>query len=72
MNQLHQLLKEQARAYICGKLDHSWKFILPVEKRDERRQVHVRCSACELEAWMELPEEGYRRFLKDMKDGKIN
>lgn len=68
---LHQLLKEQARAYICGKVGHSWKFKLPIEKKDESREVLSICSSCEEEKWIQLPEKGYQRFLKDLSVGKI-
>ena len=68
---LHQLLKEQARAYICGKLDHSWKFALPVQKKDEIREVLCICSSCEKERWIQLPPKGYQKFLKDLEAGKI-
>ncbi len=71
LDHLHQLLKEQARAYICGKLDHSWKFALPVQKRDESQEVLAICSTCEDERWVRLPPEGYQEFLKDLAAGKI-
>lgn len=71
MTTAQQLLLEQARAYICPRLGHSWKFVLPVEKRDESREVFARCATCGESQWIQLPEDGYTKFLKDLEDGKI-
>ena len=71
MGGLQKLLDEQARAYICGKLGHSRRFILPVQKRDESREIFSICKECNEEAWIELPQKGYEKFLKDLADGKI-
>ena len=72
MNDSQQrLLNGQARAYICGELGHSRGFILPVQKRDESREVLAMCRTCREEAWIQLPPEGYEQFLKDLADGKI-
>lgn len=68
---LRQLLNEQARAYICGRLGHSWRCVLPIQKRDETREVFCMCVTCCRESWIQLPPEGYERFLKDFADGKM-
>lgn len=66
-----ELLREQARAYICGERGHSWKFVLPVQKRDETHEVLAGCSVCSEVSWIQLPPEGYQEFLKDLAAGKI-
>lgn len=66
-----ELLNEQSRAYICGYLGHSQGIVLPVQKRDESREVRVKCRICKEETWLELPEDGFARFLQDLADGKI-
>lgn len=71
MSQSRQLLKEQARAYICGKLGHCLRFVLPVKKRDESREVYAACVICEEYGWVQLPEDGYQKFLVDLTNGKI-
>lgn len=50
---------------------HSQGIVLPVQKRDESREVRVKCRICKEETWLELPEDGFARFLQDLADGKI-
>lgn len=71
MDGSQQLLNEQARACICGKLGHSRRFVLPVQKRDGTRQVLTMCKTCGEETWIQLPSDGYERFLEDLTNGKI-
>jgi len=71
MDSLPDLLNEQARAYICGKLGCSRHFVLPLQIRQETRQVLTECATCQEKSWIELPPEGFRRFLQDAADGKI-
>ena len=71
MGDLRELLNEQAAMNICSKLDHSWKALLPIQKKDEKREVLCICTSCHRESWVVFPEKGYARFLKDLNDGKI-
>ncbi len=71
MDNIQQLMDQQAHAYICSELGHSRGFVLPVQKQDETRKVLTMCRICHGEAWIQLPPEGYERFLKDLADGKI-
>lgn len=67
----HSLVKEQAREFICGKLGHAWKIALPVQIRDETKEVLVGCPTCEEKKWHKLPDGGYEQLKKDIADGKI-
>lgn len=69
--ELQELLREQARECICGKLGHSWKFVLPLQARDATREVLCGCSTCQEQEWQQLPEKGYQQLLKDNAKGKI-
>ena len=66
-----QLVREQSRAHICGRFGCSLRFVLPVQKRDETREVFATCLICGEKVWKKLPPEGYERFLKDFSGGKI-
>lgn len=68
---LEQLLREQARAYICGELGHDRRFVVPVQKRDAQQAVLTICVTCREEAWVHLPSSGWSEFLKDLAGGKI-
>lgn len=68
---LQQLLREQARAYICGELGHARRFALPIQKRDERREVLTICATCREEAWVQLPQNGWAQFSNDLAEGRI-
>ncbi len=67
-----ELLRQQAREFICGKLDHDWRSKLPIQTRDETRQVLCVCAMCEEESWEKFPEEAYRRILADVASGEIH
>ncbi len=66
-----ELLREQARAYICGKLDHAFAFVLPLQTQDETREAFCECVTCHEQMWIQFPPDGYERLLKDAADGKI-
>ena len=67
---MEDLLKSQ-RGLICAQTGHSKNIALPVQKNDAERKVLCRCRTCERDFWVELPEEGYNRFLADFAAGKI-
>lgn len=68
---LQSFLDEQAGVCICSRLGHSWRIILPVQKHDESREVYVLCATCKTKGWLQFPEDGYQKFLKDLAAGKI-
>ena len=68
---IHQLLKEQAREFICGKLGHTWKFVLPLQTRPETREVLCGCPTCEEKEWKQVPEQAYQQIMKDYAEGKL-
>ena len=70
-NATRELLREQARAYICGEVGHSLGFVLPLQIRHETREVLCKCRTCEETTWFLLPEDGFKRFLQDAEAGKI-
>lgn len=71
INTLRGFLDAQAEGLICGRHEHSFKIALPVQKRNDTREVFTKCATCGRETWMKLPEQGYARFLRDLEDGKI-
>ena len=68
---MQELLRQQARAYICGKVGHSKKFVLPLQTRDATREVLCGCPTCKETWWLQFPEEGYKRLLEDNAHGKL-
>ncbi len=68
---LRELLNQQAEAYICGKLGHSWNALWPIRTRDETTEVLCICATCRRESWVEFPPESYQRFMKDLYDGNL-
>ena len=72
MNELQQqFLHGQARAWICGELGHTWRFVLPLQTRDGTREAFCECATCHEQSWIQFPPDGYGRLLKDAADGKI-
>lgn len=71
INTLDGFMDAQAGGIICGRHGHSNKIVLPVQKRDETREVLCRCSVCRKDTWVTFSREGYRRFLEDLAAGKI-
>ena len=67
---MEELLKSQ-RGLICARTGHTKHIALPVQKDDAQRKVLCRCTTCERDFWVELPEEGYNRFLADFAAGRI-
>ena len=60
------------RSLICAQLQHNWHCILPLQKRDETKEIFCMCGTCHLERWKTFPAEGYQRFLNDLASGKIH
>lgn len=67
----HELLLEQPSAYIGGKVSHDLKIVSPVQIRMETKEVLCLCATCQEKTWIQLPEDGFQRLLKDIAMGKI-
>jgi hypothetical protein len=73
IDQTRQLLNQQSKAYICGRLGHGWVILLPLEAREATQEVLCKCKICEEgPAWVTLPQEGYERLLRDVAVGKFD
>lgn len=68
---VRQLVNEQAHANICSGHGHRWKFVLPLQTRDETCEVFCGCATCETRQWRTLPPEAYARVVGDAADGKM-
>jgi ribosomal protein L44E len=68
---VQQLLTEKKDSYICDVTKHSWRLVKPIWKVDKKQEVRIKCTECNEEDWRYLTEAKYKRFLKDLKDGKI-
>ncbi len=68
---MQELVRQQSRAYVCPKVGHNFHFILPLQTKDESREVLCVCVGCEEKHWKVFPEDGYKRLLADNAAGKI-
>lgn len=72
IREFQELRNQQHYEFICGRLGHSWAFILPLRTRSETREVRSICKCCRTEGWSSaLSAEAYARLLKDEADGKL-
>lgn len=71
-NGLHELVNEQVRAWVCGEFGCDQRFVLPLQIRKETQEVLSQCALCHSQSWVQLPPEGFKRFLVDVAAGKIH
>lgn len=59
------------RGYICHRIKHDFRFVLPLQKRDDTK-IFCQCSSCGQKSWIEFPSDTYKNILQDYDDGKIH
>ena len=62
-------LIEENPQFICFATGHMWRFVLPLQKRDDKkREILSYCQICGTQKWRQLGQTEYKTFLKTLKE----